>query len=228
MKRFSLFVLAIPLLSVASMAQTPDPSVTPTVGPSITQAAVSASPSPTPKSNDTLNLHWTVEMFASAVMLASVIGVLWLVFRTYKVIGFSITPRHIQFVSVCLIVPTILILGLEKVLTSETSATLIGGLAGYLLSNLGKYEPRESDDGPGGNGEPRNSGQPAGGGQGEGSTNDKAKEPSPNGPSPIEPPPASTDESLENQTVAQRQAALRARAKEHGVEKLRITGTPHE
>jgi hypothetical protein len=40
-------------------------------------------------------------------------------------------------------VPTILILGLEKVLTHETSATLIGGLAGYLLSNIGKYEPQK-------------------------------------------------------------------------------------
>jgi hypothetical protein len=77
-------------------------------------------------------------------MLASVIGVLWLVIRTYRFTGFSVGPRHIQFVSVCLIIPTILILGLERVLTHETSATLIGGLAGYLLSNIGKYEPSPS------------------------------------------------------------------------------------
>ncbi|HUS10909.1 MAG TPA: hypothetical protein VMZ30_10620 [Pyrinomonadaceae bacterium] len=228
MKRFSLFVLAIPLLSIATMAQTPDPSVTPTVGSSITQAAVSPSPSPspTPASNGAPNLHWTVEMFASAVMLASVIGVLWLVFRTYKVIGFSITPRHIQFVSVCLIVPTILILGLEKVLTSETTATLIGGLAGYLLSNLGKYEPPESDDGPGGNGKPRNSGQPASGGQGEDSSKDTAKEPAPDEPSTEETPPA---EPLVTQTVTQgHQANLVDFEKRHPGPKLRQTGTPHE
>src|SRR5256885_6352837 len=53
----------------------------------------------------------------------------------------SIGTRHIQFVSVCLIVPTILILGLEQVLSKETTATLIGGLTGYLLSGLGRYEP---------------------------------------------------------------------------------------
>jgi hypothetical protein len=49
--------------------------------------------------------------------------------------------RHIQFISVGLIVPTILILGLHQVLSSETTATLIGGLAGYLLSGIGKWEP---------------------------------------------------------------------------------------
>lgn len=74
-------------------------------------------------------------------MLSSVIGVLVVVLLTQNLRLRSIGPRHIQFVSVCLIVPTILILGLEKVLTSETTATLIGGLAGYLLSGLGRYEP---------------------------------------------------------------------------------------
>lgn len=149
MKRFSLLLLAIPLLSIVSIAQTPSPSVvtTPVPGSDQFAASVSPSPSPTTESKGPPNLPWVVEMFASAVMLVSVIGVLWLVMRHRSSKDLSIGPRHIQFVSVCLIVPTILILGLEKVLTSETSATLIGGLAGYLLSGLGRYEPPKSGQG---------------------------------------------------------------------------------
>src|SRR5688572_9280071 len=98
------------------------------------------------------NLPALVEIFASLVMLASVLGALWSLsgeringeHGTTRGAKIVINPRHIQFVSVGLIVPTILILGLEKVLTSETTATLIGGLAGYLLSGIGRYEPRPS------------------------------------------------------------------------------------
>jgi hypothetical protein len=169
-KRFSLLLIAISLLSIASMAQTPSPSVVTSPSPSINQAAVIPSPSPTTEGSGLPNLPWVVEMFASAVMLASVIGVLWVVMRTYKDIGFSIGPRHIQFVSVCLIIPTILILGLEKVLTHETSATLIGGLAGYLLSNIGKYEPQKQ--GPKKDGSDNRSNDAKGGGQ----SSDKPKQ----------------------------------------------------
>jgi len=96
------------------------------------------------------NLPAAVEILASLVMIASVLGALWSLRGEWTGSGEArtrgpkivINPRHIQFVSVGLIVPTILILGLEKVLTSETTATLIGGLAGYLLSGIGRYEPR--------------------------------------------------------------------------------------
>jgi len=101
-------------------------------------------------------------MFASGVMLVAVAGILVVVLRSRNEKGpLEVNPRHIQFASVCLIVPTILILGLEKVLTSETTATLIGGLAGYLLSNLGKYEPSKPDPGHGGTGNTANFGASA-------------------------------------------------------------------
>jgi hypothetical protein len=120
-------------------------------------------------------------MFASGVMLVSVIGALWSLQKAKTRYGTAIGPRHIQFVSVCLIVPTILILGLEKVLTSETTATLIGGLAGYLLSNLGKYEPTKPDTGRGGTGNDKPD-PPADGGTGEGPQN----EPLPDNPAELE------------------------------------------
>jgi len=94
------------------------------------------------------NLPAVVEILASLVMLVSVVGAFWSLRITHSKGKTPIGPRHIQFVSVCLIVPTILILGLEKVLSSETSATLIGGLAGYLLSGIGKYEPPKLKEPP--------------------------------------------------------------------------------
>jgi hypothetical protein len=143
MKRLLLVVFTFPLLSIAILAQTPSPTVATTPNPTINQAVASPSPNPTHPI-----LPTAVIWFASSVMLSSVIGVFVVVLLTQNLRLRSIGPRHIQFVSVCLIVPTILILGLEKVLTSETTATLIGGLAGYLLSGLGRYEPKppESDN----------------------------------------------------------------------------------
>jgi hypothetical protein len=105
-------------------------------------------------------------MLASGVMLVGVIGALWSLKRAKTLKGSAIGPRHIQFVSVCLIVPTILILGLEKVLTSETTATLIGGLAGYLLSGLGTYEPPRPDTGHNAQSTTKQEGNTAQGGSG--------------------------------------------------------------
>jgi len=163
------------LFSITAIAQTPgaSPTISPTATPTVTQANT---PSPAPTTTAATftggipNLPFWVEMFASAVMLVSVLSIFFLVWRHQAEKGQTINPRHIQFVSVCLIVPTILILGLEKVLTSETSATLIGGLAGYLLSGLGKYEPPRRNGG-GGNTTP----QPASSGSGQ-SPKDKVKE----------------------------------------------------
>jgi hypothetical protein len=41
-----------------------------------------------------------------------------------------------------MIFPTILILGIEKILDGATLGTLIGGLVGYVLSGVGEYKPR--------------------------------------------------------------------------------------
>ena len=55
--------------------------------------------------------------------------------------GKGIGARAIQFCSVVMIVPLILILALFDVLSKETSAALIGALTGYLLSGVGGYDP---------------------------------------------------------------------------------------
>ncbi len=87
---------------------------------------------------------WTVsgivEVGALAIMLLSVIGVI-----TQRLVsGMGLGARAIQFLAVGLLFPILLILALEKAIASETTAALLGGLAGYLLSDVGKYEPKEA------------------------------------------------------------------------------------
>ncbi|MGH8711350.1 MAG: hypothetical protein ACREVA_08550 [Burkholderiales bacterium] len=57
--------------------------------------------------------------------------------------GRSFGARAIQFLAVGLIIPSILILALEEKLATETIATLIGALTGYLLSGIGSWESSE-------------------------------------------------------------------------------------
>ena len=121
MKQFFLLISLVSLLSISVLAQSPTPVTSPTASPANTQAVFSPSVTPTPAvvNADRPSLPFWVEMFASAVMLTSVVGVFWLVLRHQADKGQTINPRHIQFVSVCLIVPTILILGLEKCLLQK-------------------------------------------------------------------------------------------------------------
>jgi len=49
--------------------------------------------------------------------------------------------RAIQFTTVAMLLPTILILALEKILEGATVGTLIGGLIGYILSGIGDFKP---------------------------------------------------------------------------------------
>jgi hypothetical protein len=51
--------------------------------------------------------------------------------------------RVIQFLAVAMLIPTILILAIEKILESATIGTLIGALTGYLLSGVGDYRPEK-------------------------------------------------------------------------------------
>src|SRR5688572_21879771 len=115
MKKFVFLALSIPLLSGAIIAQTPDPSISPTASATGNQASPSPPQTLGLDRQDRWRLHQTVELMAVGIMLSSVFVVFYLVLRHQDQRGMTIGPRHIQFVSVCLIVPTILILGLEQV-----------------------------------------------------------------------------------------------------------------
>jgi hypothetical protein len=73
-------------------------------------------------------------------MLLTVIGVIVRsIFVRNNGVVRSIGARLIQFTCVALIIPAIIILGVLKLLSGETIATIIGGLIGYVLSNVGDY-----------------------------------------------------------------------------------------
>ena len=78
-----------------------------------------------------------VEIIAAGLM---VLGVVIIMVHRIK-LGMGIGARVIQFVAVVLVVPAILILALEKVLSAETTATLFGTITGYLLSGIGDFKP---------------------------------------------------------------------------------------
>ena len=80
-----------------------------------------------------------IELCSALIMTLGLIGVFLDRIITRKGLG----ARVIQLLAIILLVPSILILSLEKVLTSEAVAALIGGLAGYLLSDIGRFEPRK-------------------------------------------------------------------------------------
>ncbi|PYS40623.1 MAG: hypothetical protein DMF71_12905 [Acidobacteria bacterium] len=50
----------------------------------------------------------------------------------------GIGPRTLQGLIVSIVGPVILILGLEKVLTAETIAALVGAMIGYVMPKPGK------------------------------------------------------------------------------------------
>ena len=77
-----------------------------------------------------------VEAIAALIMVGGLVGVLIERFRSKRGIG----VRVIQFLAIVFIIPTIVILALEKVLNTETTAALLGVIVGYVLSGIGKDE----------------------------------------------------------------------------------------
>jgi hypothetical protein len=60
----------------------------------------------------------------------------------------SIGVRIIQLTAVVMLLPIILILGMEKILEPATLGTLIGALTGYLLSGIGDYQGAQQAGNP--------------------------------------------------------------------------------
>ena len=77
-----------------------------------------------------------LEIGLVAVMTISVIG--FFINRTQLKRGLGI--RQIQFLAVALLLPMTVILALENVLMPETVGTLLGAVAGYVLSGIAKED----------------------------------------------------------------------------------------
>jgi hypothetical protein len=70
------------------------------------------------------------------LMAIGVIGVLTTQIIQNKGIG----PRVIQFIGVCLVVPTILILAIEDKIDKQNLGTIVGAIIGYVLAGIGENE----------------------------------------------------------------------------------------
>ncbi len=86
-----------------------------------------------------------VELIAAGIMAGGIGGIIYARTRQKKSFG----KRVIQMSAVVLLIPVILIMGLEQVLKGETIGTLIGGLIGYLLSGINE-DRRNSPQDPAG------------------------------------------------------------------------------
>ena len=84
---------------------------------------------------NTIKTSEIVELVAVCLMT---LGVLCVIIHRIKT-GQGIGARVIQLVTVILVFPVILILALEKALSSETTAALVGAITGYLLSGIGEF-----------------------------------------------------------------------------------------
>ena len=82
-----------------------------------------------------------VQYAMGALMLTSVAFLLY----SRHVKGLGIGARFIQLVCVVLIVPAIVILAIQKILTADVVATLFGAITGYVLSGIGSFKS-DSDD----------------------------------------------------------------------------------
>jgi len=82
-----------------------------------------------------------LELIAIVIMAGGLVGLLVERFKSKRGIG----VRAIQFLCVTLIVPAMLILGLEGILTTEILGTLFGAIIGYVLSGIGKDEPSRKE-----------------------------------------------------------------------------------
>lgn len=82
-----------------------------------------------------------IQLIAMGTMLLAII----LLFVERLKSGRGLGARTIQLTAVFLIVPMILVLAMQKILSSETTATLIGALIGYVFSGIGDYRPDGKD-----------------------------------------------------------------------------------
>jgi hypothetical protein len=86
--------------------------------------------------------NW-IELVAAVAILVGPIAV---IVERFK-IGRGIGARSIQFAAVAMLIPTILIVALEKLIDGATIGTLVGALTGYLLSGVGDYKPEKKKKG---------------------------------------------------------------------------------
>lgn len=92
------------------------------------------------------NTKSVIEIIMASIMLLVLVGV----FSNRIIQQKGMGARIIQFTCVSLLIPMIIILAIEGVLKGETVATLIGGMAGYVLSGISNYDNDRAKNGKSG------------------------------------------------------------------------------
>jgi predicted transporter len=82
-----------------------------------------------------------IEIIACLIMVGGLAGIF--IERMWRNRGIDV--RVIQFLTIVLIIPVILILALEDILNGQTTAALIGTVIGYILSGIGKNEKNSTE-----------------------------------------------------------------------------------
>jgi predicted transporter len=82
-----------------------------------------------------------IEIIACLIMVGGLAGMF--IERIWRNRGIDV--RVIQFLTIVLIIPVILILALEDILNGQTTAALIGTVIGYILSGIGKNEKNSTE-----------------------------------------------------------------------------------
>lgn len=85
-----------------------------------------------------MELRTFIEGVAILMMPLGLAAIMFHRFQTQKAIG----ARTIQLTVVVMLIPAIVVLGLERILEPATIGTLVGALTGYVLSGVGDYRPR--------------------------------------------------------------------------------------
>ncbi len=82
-----------------------------------------------------------IEIVACLIMLGGVAGIF--IERIWQQRGIGI--RIVQFLALVLILPMLLILALEKILSGQTAAALFGVVIGYVLAGIGRGESHRGE-----------------------------------------------------------------------------------
>lgn len=83
-----------------------------------------------------------IELIMASIMALVLVGLFLRTMIQKKGIG----ARIIQFTCVSLIIPTIIILSMEDIIPGSTVGTLLGGLAGYVLSGISNFDNQNANN----------------------------------------------------------------------------------
>ena len=81
-------------------------------------------------------MRYAVEIIAVLIMVGAVGGIFYGVFKG----TISLSVRTIQFLAISFVVPAIIIMSMEHVMSSDSSSALIGIILGYVLAGITRSE----------------------------------------------------------------------------------------